>query len=46
MKRLLLFLLPLLSACGYGLVGSQNNLLPPTVHTIAVPAFVNKTTRV
>src|SRR5262249_25064133 len=35
-----------LAGCGYGLVGSQNNLLPPTVHTIEVPAFVNKTTRV
>src|SRR4051812_27261999 len=39
-------LLLALTACGYGLVGSHNNLLPPTVHTISVPAFVNKTTRV
>src|ERR1051325_5728892 len=36
----------LLAGCGYALVGKSNNLLPPTVHTIAVPAFVNKTTRV
>src|SRR2546421_6297105 len=46
MKRLLLLLLPMLASCGYGLVGSANNLLAPTVHTIEVPAFVNKTTRV
>src|SRR5437899_11594849 len=45
MKRLLPLLL-LLAGCGYGLVGSQNNLLPPSVHTIQVPAFVNRTTRV
>src|SRR6058998_3285027 len=44
MKPLLPLLL--LTGCGYGLVGSQNNLLPPSVHTISVPAFVNKTTRV
>ena len=44
MKRLLPLLL--LTGCGYGLVGNANNLLPPTVHTISVPAFVNKTTRV
>jgi outer membrane lipopolysaccharide assembly protein LptE/RlpB len=36
----------LLGGCGYALVGKSNNLLPPTVHTISVPAFVNKTTRV
>src|ERR1700760_203226 len=46
MKRLILLLLPLLTACGYALVGSANNLLAPTVHTIEVPAFVNHTTRV
>ena len=47
MRRLLGCLVAgLLSGCGYGLVGSQNNLLPPTVHTISVPAFVNRTTRV
>ena len=44
MKRFLPLLL--LTGCGYGLVGNANNLLPPTVHTISVPAFVNKTTRV
>lgn len=44
MKRLLPLLL--LAGCGYGLVGSGNKLLPPTVKTISVPAFVNKTTRV
>ena len=36
----------LLAGCGYALVGKSNNLLPPTVHTLSVPAFVNKTTRV
>jgi hypothetical protein len=36
----------LLSGCGYALVGHANNLLGPTVHTIQVPALVNKTTRV
>ena len=38
----------LLSGCGYALVGrgSASNFLPPTVKTIEVPAFVNKTTRV
>jgi outer membrane lipopolysaccharide assembly protein LptE/RlpB len=47
MKRLLGCLVALLLAgCGYALVGNANNLLPPTVHTISVPAFVNKTTRV
>ena len=46
MRSLLLIPLALLSGCGYSLVGSGNKLLPPTVHTIQVPAFVNKTTRV
>src|SRR5437763_9040078 len=46
MKRLVLLFLPLLTACGYALVGSANNLLAPTVHPIEVPAFVNRTTRV
>jgi len=46
MKRLVLFLLLMLAGCGYGLVGNANNLLAPTVHTIEVPAFVNRTTRV
>ena len=36
----------LTTACGYTLVGKAQNLLPPTVHTIQVPAFVNRTTRV
>ena len=47
MKRLLVASCWLLLAgCGYTLVGKSNNLLPPTVHTLSVPAFVNKTTRV
>jgi len=46
MKRLVLLLLPLLTSCGYALVGKSNNLLAPTVHTIEVPAFINRTTRV
>src|SRR5438477_11909436 len=35
----------LLSGCGYALVGSGNSL-DPKIKTIAVPAYVNKTTRV
>jgi len=47
MKRLLVASCWLLAtACGYTLVGTAQNLLPPTVHTIQVPAFVNRTTRV
>jgi len=46
MRSLLIIPLLALSGCGYALVGSANNLLPPTVHTIQVPAFVNRTTRV
>ena len=34
-----------LTGCGYTLVGSGNTL-DPKIHTIEVPAFVNKTTRV
>jgi outer membrane lipopolysaccharide assembly protein LptE/RlpB len=49
MKRLsvvgLLLSAILLSACGYALVG-KGSALPATIHTIQVPAFVNKTTRV
>ncbi len=36
----------LTTACGYTLVGTAQNLLPQTVHTIQVPAFLNRTTRV
>src|SRR5947209_20441043 len=46
MRRLLLLALLLLPGCGYTLVGTAQNLLPPTVHTIQVPACVNRTTRV
>lgn len=35
----------LLTSCGYALVG-KGNFLDPKIRTIAVPAFVNKTTRV
>jgi outer membrane lipopolysaccharide assembly protein LptE/RlpB len=35
----------LIGGCGYGLVGKGSSL-PPTIHTIEVPAFINKTTRV
>src|SRR5512144_3085091 len=47
MKRtsLVLTAAMLVAGCGYGLVGT-GNFLGPNVHTIAVPAFVNKTTRV
>ncbi len=40
-----LLALALVSGCGYALVGKGNSL-PPTIHTIDVPAFINKTTRV
>ena len=46
MRRLLLLATIALTGCGYALVGHGNNLLPPTVKTIEVPAFVNRTTRV
>src|SRR6266576_2881763 len=39
------FVALLLTGCGYALVGKGNSL-PSTIHTIDVPAFVNKTTRV
>jgi len=35
----------LLASCGYTLVGTGNSL-DPKIHTIQVPAFINKTTRV
>ena len=46
MKRIL-SLAPflLLASCGYALVG-HNVSLDPKIHTVEVPAFVNKTTRV
>jgi len=34
-----------ISGCGYNLVG-KGSYLDPTIHTIEVPAFVNRTTRV
>lgn len=34
-----------LTSCGYGLVGT-GSILDPTIHTLYVPAFVNRTTRV
>lgn len=45
MKRLVLGFLFLLSACGYALVG-RSNFLDPSIKTIYIPAFVNRTTRV
>ena len=38
-------LLLLLTGCGYALVG-HSNFLDPSIRTIEVPAFVNRTTRV
>jgi len=35
----------LVSGCGYNLVG-KGNFLDPTIRTIEVPAFINRTTRV
>jgi outer membrane lipopolysaccharide assembly protein LptE/RlpB len=49
MRRLTVGAVPLvlllLSGCGYGLVG-RGNFLDPTIKTIEIPAFVNRTTRV
>jgi outer membrane lipopolysaccharide assembly protein LptE/RlpB len=47
MKRMTaaLFTLLVLNGCGYGLVGS-GNVLDPSLHTINIPTFVNRTTRV
>src|SRR5687767_11976455 len=45
MKFLPVLGLTLLSACGYALVG-HSNFLDPSIRTIEVPAFVNRTTRV
>jgi hypothetical protein len=45
MKRLSLIALVLLGGCGYGLVG-RTNFLDPSIRTLEVPAFVNRTTRV
>lgn len=45
MKRLVLPALLLLNACGYALVG-HTNFLDPSIRSIEVPAFVNRTTRV
>jgi outer membrane lipopolysaccharide assembly protein LptE/RlpB len=45
MKRLLLLLPLLATSCGYALVGNSN-FLDPSIRTIEVPSFVNRTTRV
>ena len=45
MRKLIALAALLLSSCGYSLVG-RGNMLDPSIHTIEVPAFVNKTTRV
>ena len=45
MRKLLIAGWLLVSACGYGLVGT-GNILDPSIHTLYVPAFVNRTTRV
>ena len=50
MKRFLLLAarcsLLVLTGCGYTLVGHSTSFLNPSVKTIEVPAFVNRTTRV
>ena len=43
-KFLLSLAAPLAAACGYR-VGGKADLLPDTIHTIAIPAFGNITTR-
>jgi outer membrane lipopolysaccharide assembly protein LptE/RlpB len=45
MKRFLLLSVFLLSSCGYALVG-RSNFLDPSIKSIQIPAFVNKTTRI
>ena len=45
MKRVVALSLLLLTSCGYALVG-RSNFLDPSIRTIYVPAFVNRTTRV
>ncbi len=45
MKRTPALVLLLLVSCGYGLVG-RSTFLDPSIRTIEVPAFVNRTTRV
>src|SRR6185503_7704501 len=45
MKFLPVLALTLLSGCGYALVG-HSNFLDPSIRTIEVPSFVNRTTRV
>ena len=45
MKRLLVSSAVFLASCGYALVG-HSNFLEPSIKTIEVPAFVNRTTRV
>jgi hypothetical protein len=45
MKKASLLGLLLLFSCGYGLVG-RTSFLDPSIKTIEIPAFVNRTTRV
>src|SRR3954470_22240750 len=45
MKKLIAIAALVFSSCGYSLVG-RGNMLDPSIHTIQVPAFVNRTTRV
>ena len=46
MKQLrVLALAFVLTSCGYGLVGT-GSILDPSIHTLYVPTFVNRTTRV
>lgn len=45
MKKAPLLGLLILFSCGYGLVG-RSTFLDPSIRTIEIPAFVNRTTRV
>ena len=45
MKRAFLLIPLAVVSCGYALVG-RSNFLDPSIRTIEVPAFVNRTTRV
>lgn len=44
MKFLVVILAAALAACGYKVTG-QTDLLPPTIHTVSIPAFNNATAK-
>jgi hypothetical protein len=44
MKLFVVILAAVFASCGYRVAG-QTDLLPPTIHTVAIPAFGNTTAR-